>query len=553
VNSVKLRGILADRLAAVLIVTGEKTPYDEEPTDSEPSDVDSTGETPSDHQPIPEIQQRFLDIAEIIACLFKLSIAIRSPAPHDRLVKSAKIKLPHFELFDIGHAVEKFPDADKDLTKRLGLANTKRREQFEYRKRHHERLVGKKKTTDRVGLELEGLIQVEERQEEINPKPKKHALEYAKTVPSTTATTAYTQTTAASTLYQSDSVKDLDNIEIHSDTGRSQTSYTSSIADDEQYGIKVPTLPKEGLDEKPFECPYCFTICIFKGGGRSWKNHVFKDLQPYVCTFGKCPTNHTMFATRHEWFNHELHSHRREWFCSLCKQTFKTKDACKHHMEQRHLGGLMENQLSALVDICERPVEVIPAAACPLCDWDTIWRDRRAVAEQAPFLGTINVTAKAFRAHVGRHLEQLALFALPKIFSDEAADVESGRAEASLGSSEDARCGMGSASDGSGEGEVDPNSVEDSKNVPNFVANESPLGGKEAKEPQLPDQSLEDASENPGLDDTVHDVPASALNVEKLHPGSLPDFTKSQTNSFREQPPTLGHKMATTHSYLLPR
>ena len=493
-----------------MIVTGEKTPYDEEPTDSESSD--STGETPSDHQPIPEIQQRFLDIVEIITCLFKLSIAIRSPAPHDRLVKSAKIKLPHFEPFDLGHAVGKFPDADKDLAKRLGLANIKRREQFEYRKRHHERLVGKKKITepkdnDRAGFEQEGLIQVEERQEEINPKPKKHALEYAETLPSTAATTAYTQTTAASTLYQSDSVKDLENVEVHSDTGQSQTSYTPSIADDEQHRIKVPPLPKEGLDGKPFECPYCFTICIFKGKGRSWKNHVFKDLQPYVCTFGECPTKHTMFATRHEWFNHELHSHRREWFCSLCNQTFKTKDACEHHMERRHLEGLMESQLSALVDMCERPVEVIPAAACPLCDWDTIWRDRRAVAEQAPFPDTITVTAKAFRAHVGRHLEQLALFALPKIFNDEVADIESGRAEASLGSSEDPRCGLSSAPGGSGEGEADPDPVEDSENVPNFVANESPLRGKEAKESQLPDPSLEDASENPGLDDTIHEVP----------------------------------------------
>ena len=510
-NSVNFGDIPADWLAAVLIVTGEKTPYDEEPTDSESSDVDSTGETPSDHQPIPEIQQRFLDIAEIIACLFKLSIAIRSPAPHDRLIKSAKIKLPHFEPFDLGHAVGKFPDADKDLTKRLGLANIKRREQFEYRKRHHERLVGKKtsepRDKDRVGFELEGLTQVEERQEEINPKPTKHALEYAETIPSTAATTAYTQTTAASTLYQSDSVKDLENFEVHSDTGQSQTSYTPSITGDEQHRIKVPPLPKEGLDEKPFECPYCFTICIFKGEGRSWKNHVFKDLQPYVCTFGECPTNHTMFATRHEWFNHELHSHRREWFCSLCNQTFKTKDACEHHMEQRHLEGLTEGQLSALVDMCERPVEVIPATACPLCDWDTIWRSRGAVAEQTPFPDTINVTAKAFRAHVGRHLEQLALFALPKIFNDEEADVESGRAEASLGSSEDPPCGTSSASDGSGEGGADPNPVEDSEDVPKFGAKASRLRGKEAKEPQFPDHSLEDVSGNPVLDDTVHEVP----------------------------------------------
>ncbi len=58
----------------------------------------------------------------------------------------------------------------------------------------------------------------------------------------------------------------------------------------------------------------------------------------------------------------------------------------------------------------------IPASACPLCDYDSILRRRRLhiVEGDSTLSEPLTVTTQNFRSHLGRHLEQLALFVLPK-------------------------------------------------------------------------------------------------------------------------------------------
>jgi len=61
------------------------------------------------------------------------------------------------------------------------------------------------------------------------------------------------------------------------------------------------------------------------------------------------------------------------------------------------------------------------------------------------------------RAHVARHLEQMALFALPRIYSDETNDADSRRAEAGPRSLDDTGSALGSQSNKSeGELGIDP-------------------------------------------------------------------------------------------------
>lgn len=55
------------------------------------------------------------DTADIISCLYYLSIAMRQPAPQDRLKKYATIELSHFREFDEKHVREKFPSAEPFL------------------------------------------------------------------------------------------------------------------------------------------------------------------------------------------------------------------------------------------------------------------------------------------------------------------------------------------------------------------------------------------------------------------------------------------------------
>jgi hypothetical protein len=87
------------------------------------------------------------------------------------------------------------------------------------------------------------------------------------------------------------------------------------------------------------------------------------------------------------------------------------------------------SQLEAIVLESEEPVDKIPAAACKLCNqWENEIRSYSAVPgkpfrdEKTSKSGSLSM----FRKHLGRHMEQLALFALPiaKNREDEAMDLE---------------------------------------------------------------------------------------------------------------------------------
>jgi hypothetical protein len=49
----------------------------------------------------------------------------------------------------------------------------------------------------------------------------------------------------------------------------------------------MPSMPSEAADERPFECPICHTIEIVSDT-YGWMKHVYRDLQPYVCTYRDC-------------------------------------------------------------------------------------------------------------------------------------------------------------------------------------------------------------------------------------------------------------------------
>jgi hypothetical protein len=85
------------------------------------------------------------------------------------------------------------------------------------------------------------------------------------------------------------------------------------------------------------------------------------------------------------------------------------------HMRREHAGTFKENQLPALMARAEIPLQWISASACPLCDYDSALRrrlpgQRTDSSDAEPIL----VKVQNFRNHLGRHLEQLALFVLPR-------------------------------------------------------------------------------------------------------------------------------------------
>lgn len=127
------------------------------------------------------------------------------------------------------------------------------------------------------------------------------------------------------------------------------------------------------------------------------RSHVFRDLQPYICTFGGCPKQETLFESRNEWFHHELQTHRRDWLCNDCDYTSLNRDEFENHQRQLHLKDFTEAQISTLAETCQKPLDTIPLLDCPLCD---------SVEEKT-------LSAANFRRHLGRHCE-IGLFILSK-------------------------------------------------------------------------------------------------------------------------------------------
>ncbi|EWY86007.1 hypothetical protein FOYG_10670 [Fusarium oxysporum NRRL 32931] len=95
-----------------------------------------------------EFNQISVDIADVVNCLLRLSVAIRNPAPHDRFIKSHSIDTSHYEIFDIQHVSSKFRTVEPLLAERLGKAISRRRQFFNYRLAH--------RTKQSQGLTYEG-------------------------------------------------------------------------------------------------------------------------------------------------------------------------------------------------------------------------------------------------------------------------------------------------------------------------------------------------------------------------------------------------------------
>ncbi|RSL66746.1 hypothetical protein CEP54_003555 [Fusarium duplospermum] len=233
-----LGGLLED---AIAIITGEEPSWDQISTDGgvflDHDDDDSDS-------PDTELEQISMDVADVVNCLLRLSVAIRNPAPHDRFVESHSTDTSHYERFDIEHVYSKFESLDRDLAERLGKAISRRRQFFKYREAHRRKLP--------------------------------HGLDYH--YPGDAETIASSLPEHLKDKIGTGQVSRLPVIEgNYSDAGVSQTSYATSVADTEQR--RVPPLPADA-SKGPFECPFCFTI-IAVSDRSSWKKHVYGDLRPY--------------------------------------------------------------------------------------------------------------------------------------------------------------------------------------------------------------------------------------------------------------------------------
>ncbi|KAK4194234.1 hypothetical protein QBC40DRAFT_270261 [Triangularia verruculosa] len=180
------------------------------------------------------------------------------------------------------------------------------------------------------------------------------------------------------------------------------TSFASAVTETDGGELEVPDLTDLVVHgtrleyDELFECPFCGRFDTV-GTRHEWRRHVFDDLQPYVCSFQDCSAG--LFATRHEWFSHELDLHRTRWNCQLCESSFTYRDVLFEHFCAEHQSTTSETQISEIIALA-RPFREFPVGSCHLCD-DWI----PASGEEGDSL--------TFCKHLGRHLQQLALQAIP--------------------------------------------------------------------------------------------------------------------------------------------
>lgn len=154
---------------------------------------------------------------------------------------------------------------------------------------------------------------------------------------------------------------------------------------------------------------------------------MLSDLKPYVCTFRGCDTK--LFSDRHDWFDHELKEHRVQWSCRFCnEEPFKSRSRFEHHVRDKHVQSIKEDQLAHILEISRAPVQGIPAADCPFCfDFESKLREDNPSIHPSEI---IVVTNAQFRRHVGSHMQRLALFAIaPRTSSHDSGDEDDTKTE----------------------------------------------------------------------------------------------------------------------------
>lgn len=162
---------------------------------------------------------------------------------------------------------------------------------------------------------------------------------------------------------------------IPDDVEMSDMSCTSSLPESlwtSDSHRRMPKRPAELKDGRSGECPYCYRIITVKSD-RSWVHHVFLDLKPYTCLSTDCSIPNRRYL------------HRRDWVT---------------HIQEKH----------------SKNGEWLPKN-CPLCTKDD-------------FHGVSVVR------HIGRHLLDLALWALPRDEDDSEPDQQDSPAITSINMSD---------------------------------------------------------------------------------------------------------------------
>ncbi|KAL8669621.1 MAG: hypothetical protein Q9168_005796 [Polycauliona sp. 1 TL-2023] len=327
----------------------------------------------------------------IIDRLYQLSFKIRNPATRSGFTKAQRIQaideetgvdlIQIYASFDHQHLEHVFLGFREGIStadirghyfvQRLAKANTRRRQQFRYWKSHRNKIEASSEPKKDIELLIptSKVLELDQRQllgeAPILAQP-------APSMPST------------ATRLDPNVVKFDDAASIMS------TSTSAKLTKGPEASLEIPQFPKKLRGKKEFECPYCYVLCSAKtGSAPHWSQHVLCDLRPYICTYENCKDADQQYDSFHQWVAHEANNHTLVRRCSEhLGETFRSLAGWREHIATHHLDTPITNHLEIIADNLD-PGDKL--RDCPICTAEAVTSE-----------------------HVGVHLQQLALFALPR-------------------------------------------------------------------------------------------------------------------------------------------
>ena len=204
-------------------------------------------------------------VKDAITSLMKISIVIRDATPRDRYIKAiTSARYPFIDTFDISHVGHKFPKlsikGQEWLRDRLGRAITQRRQYLKYCREHHERFQEPNEAS-KSPSNMQPEIDVFKLESESKGGT-------VRSLPASAFAPTDASTLQASWLkpFQAKPEELVENV---SDS-HSETSYATSVHDDESQSRLHPPSLEDVAQGFPFECPYCWTLQDMKTE-RSWR------------------------------------------------------------------------------------------------------------------------------------------------------------------------------------------------------------------------------------------------------------------------------------------
>jgi hypothetical protein len=175
--------------------------------------------------------------------------------------------------------------------------------------------------------------------------------------------------------------------------------------------LQVPGPPVNLEDKKLFYCPFChFELPLnLNPSGMTmddWVNHVYLDLEPYLCTYGDCGRAKRPFGVKKDWFQHEQDCHRSRlvWVCGSCTEELASENDLEEHLRSTHKELLSSANLSTMLENCKR------------------YSQKPLLEQDCPLCGVSGFSGESLSNHLGEHLEKLSLAATKYNYSSDDID-----------------------------------------------------------------------------------------------------------------------------------